>query len=62
MYIGRDDCISFIEREQWKYGEGRFFSSSFLIIKSELKTFSSEKVNERIDFIKFIKELEPKKH
>ena len=24
MYIGRDDCISFIEREQWKYGEGRF--------------------------------------
>ena len=22
MYIGRDDCISFIEREQWKYGEG----------------------------------------
>ena len=21
MYIGRDDCISFIEREQWKYGE-----------------------------------------
>ena len=38
------------------------FSSSFLIIKSELKTFSSEKVNERIDFIKFIKELEPKKH
>lgn len=44
MYIGRDDCISFIEREQWKYGEGSFsFSSSFLIIKSELKTFSSEK-------------------
>ena len=62
MYIGRDDCISFIEREQWKYGEGASFSSSFLTIKSKLKTFSSEKVNERIDFIKFIKELEPKKH
>ena len=33
---------------------------SFLIIKSELKPFQVKKVNERIDFIKFIKELEPK--
>ena len=42
MYIGRDECISFIEREQWKYGEGRFpSSSSFSITKPKLETFSS---------------------
>ena len=62
MYIGRDDCISFIEREQWKYGEGASFSSSFLLLNPSLKPFQVKKVNERIDFIKFIKELEPKKH
>lgn len=62
MYIGRDDCISFIEREQWKYGEGRFPSLlHFLLLNPSLKPFQVKKVNERIDFIKFIKELEPKK-
>ena len=62
MYIGRDDCISFIEREQWKYGEGRFPSLlHFLLLNPNLKPFQVKKVNERIDFIKFIKELEPKK-
>ncbi|PDZ11381.1 ATP-dependent DNA helicase [Bacillus pseudomycoides] len=62
MYIGRDECISFIEREQWKYGEGRFPSLlHFLLLNPSLKPFQVKKINERIDFIKFIKELEPKK-
>ncbi len=62
MYIGRDECISFIEREQWKYGEGRFPSLlHFLLLNPNLKPFQVKKVNDRIDFLKFIKELEPKK-
>ncbi|WP_459500781.1 ATP-dependent helicase [Bacillus sp. C1] len=62
MYIGRDECISFIEREQWKYGEGRFPSLlHFLLLNPNLKPFQVKKINDRIDFIKFIKELEPKK-
>lgn len=62
MYISRDACISFIEREQWKYGEGRFPSLlHFLLLNPHLKPFQVKKVNECIDFLKFIKELEPKK-
>ena len=34
----------------------------FLLLNPSLKPFQVQKVNERIDFIKFIKELEPKKH
>ncbi|WP_242142354.1 MULTISPECIES: ATP-dependent helicase [unclassified Bacillus cereus group] len=62
MYIGRDDCLSFIEREKWKYGEGRFPSLlHFLLLNPNLKSFQVKKLNDKIDFIKFIKELEPKK-
>lgn len=44
MYIGRDECISFIEREQWKYGEGRFPSLlHFLLLNPSLKPFQVKK-------------------
>ncbi len=50
-----------LNAEQWKYGEGRFPSLLHFLLQSNLKPFQVKKVNERIDFIKFIKELEPKK-
>ncbi len=44
MYIGRDDCLSFIEREKWKYGEGRFPSLlHFLLLNPNLKSFQVKK-------------------